>query len=63
MHLGRWASLSSCRLYLQHGEAELYKIVRNVPPAQWRSIETLAAIGPRVFEIVHWVRRAQAFNS
>ena len=31
MEMGRWASLHSCRIYIQHAEAELMTLTKNRP--------------------------------
>ena len=49
MHHGRWQSETSCRLYIQHGEADLLNIQRSAIARQAR-ISALAQLGAQVFE-------------
>jgi len=50
MHHGRWASETSCRLYIQHGEAALLTIRRSAIARQHR-IAALAQLGSHVFDL------------
>ena len=49
---GRWASETSCRLYVQAGEAALIAIRRTIAPASRQRVATLAKIGSRIFDLV-----------
>ena len=48
---GRWATLSSCRLYLASGEQELLALLQARAPAVRERLEALAALASRVFAL------------
>ena len=48
---GRWATISSCRLYLASGEQEFNMLVRTRSTASRQRIRSVAALASRVFEV------------
>ena len=63
MDMGRWAILQSCRLYIQHAEAELVKLTKRMSPTTSARLRALAGLGPRVFAILDHVRAAEQNSS
>ena len=52
MQRGRWASETSCRLYIKKGEVSLLRFQSGISPVQFETIQTLANICERVFELM-----------
>ena len=51
MILGRWASESSCRLYVHAGEAELIGIQRGMAEGSRARVRALVALGHHVVDV------------
>ena len=51
MILGRWASESSCRLYVQAGEAAMIAILRAMSASSRERVRALSSLGHRVFDL------------
>ena len=51
MILGRWSSLSSCRLYLRAGDAELIALRRKLAGPRAHQCALLAGLGVKVFSV------------
>ena len=52
MIFGRWASESSCRLYVRSGESALVAVTREIGPGSLKRVNTLGAIGLHIFDLL-----------
>ena len=52
MIFGRWASESSCRLYVKSGESALVAVTRDMDPEALQRAKTLGAIGLHIFDLL-----------
>ena len=52
MMFGRWASESSCRLYIRQGEAAMIQIERGLDMRSTARVGALAALGPYIVVVL-----------